>query len=82
MTCSMVISATTSAGVMEGECSQQTNLFSLDRSTHMHILSLFFLRATTIGAHHSVSAIDYRGNLGHYLTSGQNGKHDSGTGLN
>ena len=48
-----MISATASAGVMEGYCLCRINLFSLERSTHIRILSEFF-GVTMIGVHHSV----------------------------
>ena len=55
MALAWVISTTVSAGVVEGCSSRQTS-FSLEKTTHMRILSEFFC-VTTIGAHHSVNVV-------------------------
>ena len=46
------ISATVSAGVGDWYCSRMTKRLRCDKSTHIRILSEFFLDVTTIGAHH------------------------------
>ena len=59
LACAM--SVTASAGVVEGYLSRRTNLFNLDRSTHIRILSEFFFGVTTIAWCTPFSGFDHWG---------------------